>query len=146
MEQWMDCVTPLKNLAKRLQKERFNSLNYTAMVVLWLDKNVSDFLDHFTNNTNNLACIVRSFAGLEYLRVLTAVTVIIGVHLVEPYPSLTTSSSTTLEKLVESFPTLYTDLTTTKAKLLLDLLSSSSLRTDSSTASIQPTSFSQQLR
>ena len=93
------------------------------MVVVWLDKNVSDFLDHFTNITNNLACIVRRFAGLEYLRVLTAVTVIIGVHLVEPYLSLTTSSSTTWETLVEAFPTLYTDLTTTKAKLLLDLTS-----------------------
>ena len=111
----------LKNPVKRLQKERFNYLNYTAMIVLWLDKNVSKFLDQFTNITNNLACIVRSFAGLEYLRVLAAVTVIIGVHLVEPYLSLTTASSTTWEKLVEAFPTLYKDLTTTKTELLLDL-------------------------
>ena len=144
VEQWMDCLTrlvthdfdhkswnyskqfdificPLKNAAKRLQKERFNSRNYTAMISLFLDRHVSEFLNKFTNITNSLACIVRSFEGLEYLRVLAAVIVIIGVQLVEPYLSLTTSSTTTWEKLVLAFPTLYTDLTSTKPELLLDL-------------------------
>ena len=87
VEQWMDCLTrlvthdfdhkswnyaeqfdifisPQKNPAKRLQKERFNSLNYTALIVLFLDKHVSKFLSKFTIITNNLACIVRSFEDL----------------------------------------------------------------------------------
>ena len=145
-EQWMNCLTrlvthdfdhkswnyadefdifisPLKNPAKRLQKERFNSFIYTALVTLFLDKHVSSFLDKFTNITNSLACIIRSFEGLDYLRVLAAATVVIGVHLVEPYLNLTTSSSTTWQKLVEAFPSLYTDLSTTKAEKLLDLSS-----------------------
>ena len=145
-EQWMNCLTrlvthdfdhkswnyadefdifilPLKNPAKRLQKERFNSFIYTALVTLFLDKHVSSFLDKFTNITNSLACIIQSFEGLDYLRVLAAATVVIGVHLVEPYLNLTTSSSTTWQKLVEAFPSLYTDLTTTKAEKLLDLSS-----------------------
>ena len=144
MEQWIDCVTrlvthdfdhkswnyadefdihifPKKNPAKRLQKERFNSFTYTSMVVLWLDRLVTEFLRKFSNITNSLACIVRSFESLEHLGVLAAVSVIIGVHLLEPYLSLVTISKTTWEKLQGAFPTLYTDLTTTKPELLLDL-------------------------
>ena len=125
--QWMNCLTrlvthdidhkswnyadefdifvfPVKNPAKRLQKERFNSFVYTALITLFLDKHVSDFLAKFSNITNCLACIIRNFEGLEYLRVLAAVTVVIGVHLVEPYLSLTTSSTTTLDKFSESIP------------------------------------------
>ena len=137
LEQWMDCMTrlvthdfdhkswnyadqfdtflfPEKNPAKRLQKERFNSLNYTAMVVLWLYKYGTKFLERFTNITNNPACILRSFESLEYLRVLAAVIVIIGVHLVEPYLSLTTSANTTWDTIFKAFPTLYNNLTTIK--------------------------------
>ena len=116
-------ILPLKNPAKRLQKERFNSFVYTAMVTLWLDQNVSRFLNRFTNITNNLACIVRSFEGLDYLRVLAAVIVIMGVHLLEPYLSLTTSSTTTYSKLQEAFPKLYNDLTSTNPEQLLNLSS-----------------------
>ena len=144
MEQWIDCLTrlvthdfdhkswnysaefdifisPLKNPAKRLQAERFNSFIYTALIALFLDKHVSSFLSKFTNITNSLACLLRSFENLDYLRVLAAVVVVIGVHLVEPYLSLTTSSSTTWDKLVLAFPTLYNDLMSTKPEDLLDL-------------------------
>ena len=144
LDQWMDCTTrlvshdfdhkswnyavefdlflsPVKNPAKRLQKERFNSLPYTALVTLFLDKNVSEFLAQFTNITNCLACICRSFEGLEYLRVLAAVLVIVGVHLVEPYLHLTSSSATTWQTLVEAFPSLFNDLSSTKPELMLDL-------------------------
>ena len=144
LQQWMDCATrlvthdydhkswnyadqfdifisPLQNPAKRLQKERFNSFIYTALITLFLDKHISKFLNKFTNITNSLACIIRSFESLEYLRVLAAVAVVIGIHLIEPYLSLTTSSSTTWAKLVEAFPSLYTDLTTTSPDRLLDL-------------------------
>lgn len=143
-QQWMDCVTrlvthdydqkpwnragdfdlfisPLVNPAKRLIKERFNSLPYTCLITNWLDKHVSAFLSKYTNVTNSLACIIRSFQDIQYLRVLSTVGVILGVHLIEPYLSLTSSSVTTWEKLVVAFPQLYTDLTTVKPELLLDL-------------------------
>ena len=93
----------------------------TASVTLFLDKHVTEFLAKFTNVTNSLACIIRSFEGLEYLRVLAAVMVVIGVQLVEPFLSLTTSSSTTWEDLVKAFPSLYNDLISTKPELMLDL-------------------------
>ena len=117
-------IFPLKNPAKRLKKERFNSPIYTALVTLFLDSHVSNFLSRFTNVTNSLACIIRSFEGLDYLRVLAAVIVVVGVHLVEPYLSLTTSSSTSCDKLENAFPTLYKNLTTTPPSKLLDLSSS----------------------
>ena len=82
---------------------------------------MSSFLNKFSNITNSLACIIRSFEGIEYLRVLAAVTVVIGIQLIEPYLSLTSSSSTTWDKLVLAFPTLYNDLTTTRSEMLLDL-------------------------
>jgi hypothetical protein len=116
-------IKPKVNIAKRLQKERFNSLVYSCAVALYLDQDILFFLDKFTNVTNTLACIVRSFAGLDYVRVLAAVDVIVGTHIVEPFLSLTTSSSTDYAKLSEAFPQLYTDLTTVKTELLLDLTS-----------------------
>ena len=76
---------------------------------------VSIFLSKLTNS---LACIIRN---LEYLRVLAAVMVIVGVYLIEPYLSLTTSSTTTWETLVLAFLTLFNDLNTTKPELLLHL-------------------------
>ena len=45
------------------------------------------------------------------------------VHLIEPFLSLTPSSQTTWEKLQESFPVLYSDLKNVKPELLLDLTS-----------------------
>ena len=116
-------IKPKVNSAKRLQKERFNSLVYCCAVALFLDKDVTKFLDKFTNITNNLACIVRSFADLEYVRVLAAVGVIVGTHIVEPFLSLTTSTKTDYSKLQEAFPQLYKDLTTVMPELLLDLTS-----------------------
>eukprot|EP00731_Ephydatia_muelleri_P008311 Em0004g649a len=83
---------------------------YTALVTLLLDKQVSNIPSKFTNITNSLACIIRSFENLEYLRVLTAVTAIVGTHLIEPYLSLTTFSTTTCQSLVLAFPTLFNDL------------------------------------
>ena len=145
-QQWMDCVTrlvthdfdqkpwnrasdfdlfisPLSNPAKRLIKERFNSLPYTCLVANWLDIHVIAFLAKYSNVTNSLACIIRSFESIHYLRILSTVGVILGVHLIEPYLSLTSSSETTWDKLVVAFPQLYSDLATVKPELLLDLSS-----------------------
>ena len=65
--------------------------------------------------------MVRSFQSLDYVRVLAAVAVLLGQHLVEPFISLTSSSKTRYEKLVVAFPQLYTDLTCTAPEKLLDL-------------------------
>ena len=82
-------------MAKRLQKERLS-----------LEQDVRNFLHKYENISNQLACICRSFESLEYLPVLTAVSVVIGIHLVEPFGSLTSSSKTTYDKLKTSFPQL----------------------------------------
>ena len=143
-EQWIDCITrlvthdydqkawnkakefdlfiaPLQNPAKRLIAERFNSLVYTCLVTNWLDAYVSDFLARYTSITNSLACIIRSFESLGYVRVLSAMGVILGVHLVEPFLSLTSSSETTWQKLSVAFPSLYHDLSTVQPEEMLDL-------------------------
>ena len=82
---------------------------------------MSSFLAKYQNITNTLACIVRSFEGIDYLRILAAVGVIIGTHLIEPYLSLTSSSTPSWEQLMVAFPSLYTDLTSVNPALLLDL-------------------------
>ena len=143
-ENWLDCLLRLvshdfdhkqwnkaemfdmhighkKNPAKTLQKERFNSLVYSCAVALYLDQDVTDFLLKFQTITNQLACIVRCFEQLDYVRVLAAVGVAVGVHLVEPFVSLTSSSSTTYADIREAFPQLYVDLTTTPVENLLTL-------------------------
>ena len=61
-------IHPDINPAKRLIKERFNSLVYSCAVTLALDSKVTAFLEKYTNVTNSLACIVRSFETVEYLR------------------------------------------------------------------------------
>ena len=114
-------IAPLVNPAKRLIKERFNSLPYTCLIAIWLDKHVTAFLAKYTNVTNSLACIVRSFQDIKYLRVLSCVGVILGVHLIEPYLHLTSSSETTWEHLVKAFPELYTALSSVKPELMLDM-------------------------
>ena len=88
-----------------------------------LDSDVLAFLDKFTNVTNTLACIVRSFSSIEYMRILAAVGVIIGTHLVEPFLSLTTSSTTDYNKLIPAFQLLYQNLVTVKPELMLDFTS-----------------------
>ena len=96
-------------MAKRLQKERLS-----------LEQDVRNFLHKYENISNQLACICRSFESLEYLPVWAAVSVVIGIHLVEPFGSLTSSSKTTYDKLKTSFPQLYKDMTTTPSRLILD--------------------------
>ena len=114
-------MAPNQIKIKRLQMERFNSLVYSAATFLLVDPHVTDFLDKYEHITNQLACLVRSFQTLDYIRVLAATVVAIGSHLILPYISLTSSSTTTQQKLMIAFPALYTDLTTTSTEKLLDL-------------------------
>ena len=114
-------IAPQKNLAKRLQKERFNAFPFSCGLALHLDSPICAFLAKYSNITNTLACIVRSFEELEYLRILATVGAIIGIHLVEPFLSLTTSTTVDYSKLQSSFPVLYQNLVETKPELLLDI-------------------------
>ena len=55
---------------KRLQMERFNSLVYSAATFLLVDPKVTKFLATYEHITNQLACLIRSFETLDYVRVL----------------------------------------------------------------------------
>ena len=83
-------------------------------LTLFLDSHVTAFPDKFQHITNSLQ-------ELKFARVLAAVGVILGSHLIEPFIYLTSSSKTTWSVLQVAFPTLYSDLTTVKIELLLDL-------------------------
>ena len=65
--------------------------------------------------------MVRAFEDVEFLKVHLAVGALIGIHLVEPFLSLTTSSKVDYGKLTTSMKQLYLDLTTTKPEMLLDV-------------------------
>ena len=114
-------MAPQSIQIKRLQMERFNSLVFSAATFLRVDTHVTAFLDKFEHITNQLACLVRSFQTLDYIRVLAAVVVALGSHLILPFISLTSSATTTQEKLLTAFPQLYINLTTTPVDQLLDL-------------------------
>ena len=114
-------LAPEKIQIKRLQMERFNSLVHSAATFLLVDPIVHKFLATYEHITNQLACLVRSFETLDYVRVLAAVVVALGSHLILPYISLTSSSTTTQCKLMEAFPALYSDLTSTDPAKLLNL-------------------------
>ena len=120
-EEFQLFLAPQKLQIKRLQMERFNSLVYSAATFLLVDPLVTDFLDKNDHITNQLACLVRSFQTLEYVRVLAAVAVALGSHLILPFISLTSSTTTTQQKLMVAFPALYKDLTTTDPECLLNL-------------------------
>ena len=112
-------ISPKVNPAKRLQKERFNSLTYCCLISIYLDGDILAFLDKYSSITNTLACIIRSFSTLDYVRILACVGVILGVHLIEPFLSLTSSTMTDYDDLMKAFPQLYSDFLTVNPELLL---------------------------
>ena len=114
-------LAPEKLQIKRLQMERFNSLSYSAATFLQIDSKVTAFLAKFEHITNQLACLVRSFQTLDYVRVLAAVVVALSTHLILPFISLTSSSTTTQPHLMEAFPQLYQDLCSSDPEKLLDI-------------------------
>ena len=58
-------ITPKKNMSVSLKDERFNRLLLTCHVC----DDVASFLDKFQHVTNQLACIVRCFLDLKFLKV-----------------------------------------------------------------------------
>ena len=110
-----------KNKAKALKKERFNRFVYMSVVVLHHQDEVQEFLAKFDTITNTLACIVRAFEECEFLTVLLTATAILGIHLVEPYLSVTYFDIPNYENLIITMCQLYEDLRTTNIADLLDI-------------------------
>lgn len=109
-----------KNLAVGFRKERFNRFVYLCAVILYLDPFIWSFLTKYEQVTNILACIVRSFEGVEFLKVHLAVGALFGVHLIEPFLAITTSTTIDYSTLTYHMKELYLDLTTADPQALLD--------------------------
>ena len=110
-----------KNKAKALKKERFNRFVYLSAVVLHHQDQVQEFLSKYDTITNTLACIVRAFEECEFLSVLLTATALLGIHLVEPFLSVTYFETPDYEHLITTMRQLYEDLRTTDVKELLDI-------------------------
>jgi hypothetical protein len=82
-------IHPKKNISVKLAKERFTRFPYLCGLSLYYDDDLTAYLEKFELDTNNLACILRCFENLVFIRVFCAVGAIIGVHLVEPFVQLT---------------------------------------------------------
>jgi len=114
-------IFPKPNKSVSLKKERINRLTLTCAISLYHLDDIISFLQKYEHVTNQLACIVRCFVDLDFLRVMYCAGALIGLHLVEPYLSLTTSAQTTYSKLSTAFPLLYEELRSTDASSLLNV-------------------------
>lgn len=103
-------IAPEKNYAIRLASERFTRYPFVAATVLHLDPYILDFLRKYDHITNNLACIIRAFESVEFLRIFCLVSALIGIHLIEPYVKFTSSAKTTYADLQKAFPLLHQNL------------------------------------
>ena len=110
-----------KNKAKALKKERFNRFVYISAVVLHHQHQIQEFLAKYDTITNTLACIVRAFEECEFFTVLLTATAVLGIHLIEPYLSVTYFDTPNYEQLILTMRQLYEDLRTTNVKDLLDI-------------------------
>ena len=114
-------IAPRKNLAVALKMERFNRFVYLCAVVLYIQDDVTAFLDKYDHITNTLACIVRSFESAEYLSVFCAVGALVGIHLTQPYLSITYYDPLKYQQLIPAMQTLYSDLQNTTGESLFDI-------------------------
>ena len=114
-------IAPEKNLAVAFRTERFNRFIYLCAVLLYHDNHVWTYLQKYENVTNTLACVVRAFEDIDFLKIHCAVGALIGIHLVDPYLSLTTSTNVPYSKLTTAMRQLYHDLTTTNPGQLLNI-------------------------
>lgn len=105
-------IHPKKNTSVKMASERFTRFCFLCASVLFHDADVTSFLHKFAHITNNLACIIRGFEHVEFLRILCLVGALIGIHLIEPYVKLTSSCKTTYGDLEKAFPLLHSELLT----------------------------------
>ena len=82
---------------------------------------VVSFLQTYEHVTNQLACIVRCFLGLDFLKVMYCAGALIGLHLVELYQSLTASAHTIYTNITPAFQQLYQKLIYTDAATRLKI-------------------------
>jgi hypothetical protein len=113
-------ISPKLNKSVSLKDERFNRLTLTCAVTLYHIEDLVSFLAKYEHVTNQLACIVRCFLDMDFLKIMYCAGALIGLHLVEPYLSLTMSSETSYSKLKTAFPQLYRDLLEVDAAKLLN--------------------------
>ena len=100
-------IAPKVNTSICMASERFTRYNFVCAALVHHDQDIVSFLRKFENIDNNLACIVRSFESVEFLRVFSLVGALLGLHLVEPFTKMTSSAKTNYEDLKIAFPTLY---------------------------------------
>ena len=105
-------IQPKKNVSIRMASERFTRYPFLCAATLHHDRDICGFLQKYDHVTNNLACIVRCFEDVEFLRVLCLVGALVGLHLIEPFVKMTSSAATTYSDLKITFPQLYEDLCT----------------------------------
>ena len=103
-------ISPKKNWASCLKMERFNRFVYLCAVIVYIEKDVQMFLNSYDHINNTLACIVRSFGSIEYLTVFCAVGALIGIHLIEPYLSVTYYDQMKYSELIPAMQLLYEQL------------------------------------
>ena len=89
---------------------RFGCLSRAAAVLVYLLPWMEDFLECHQSITNRLACIVRGFLEVEYLKPAFCVFAAFGVQLVEPFYSTTISKGETHSDLQIFYQTLHDQL------------------------------------
>ena len=96
-------------------------MTLTCAISLYHVDDVASFLQKYEHVTNQLACIVRCFLDLDFLKVMYCAGALIGLHLVEPFLSLTMAADTTYTKINPAFQQLYQELLDTDACTLLNV-------------------------
>lgn len=83
------CIEPHKDPAVSLKKERCNHFVYLCAVTLHHEADLKGNLEKYDTITSTLACTVRAFQDVEFINVFLVCSALLGVHLIEPYLSLT---------------------------------------------------------
>ena len=114
-------IAPRQNKSVSLKDERFNRLTLMCAISLYHVDDVASFLQEYEHVTNRLACIVRCFLDLDFLKVVYCAGALIRLHLVEPFLSLTMAADSTYTKIIPAFQQLYQELLDTDAYTLLNV-------------------------
>ena len=114
-------IAPRQNKSVSLKDERrFNRLTLTCAISIYHVDDMTSLLQKYEHITNQLACIIRCFFDLDFLKVMYYAGALIGLHLVEPFLSLTMAADTTYTKIIPIFQQLYQELLDTDACTLLN--------------------------
>ena len=103
-------VNGVENVLFAYKDQRFGCLSRAAAVMVYLFPSVEDFMESHPSITNRLACIVRGFLEVEYLQPAFCVFAALGIHLVEPFYSMTITTGQTHSKLTVFYKSLHDQL------------------------------------